>query len=77
MGRHDAGGVPPRREGGTGVLFDIGPHVVDYLGVDVRELQPVMAYPDDALAGIESNLSMEVEITPAAGRFICPGTTRR
>jgi predicted dehydrogenase len=56
----------PRREGGTGVLFDIGPHVIDYLawtfgGVDVAD------YCDDALAGIESNISMEIEAPNCRG----------
>ena len=49
-----------RREGGTGVLFDIGPHVVDHLSWTFGDLR-VLAYADDALAGIESNASLEVE----------------
>jgi predicted dehydrogenase len=57
----------PRHEGGTGVLFDIGPHVVDHLAWTFGELR-VHAYADDALAGIESNMSMEVESAA------CPGS---
>lgn len=49
----------PRKQGGTGVLFDIGPHVVDYLQWTFGELH-IGAYRDDALAGIESNASIEV-----------------
>jgi predicted dehydrogenase len=50
----------PRAEGGTGVLFDIGPHVVDHLAWTFGDLR-VIGYSDDALQGIESNLTMEVE----------------
>jgi predicted dehydrogenase len=57
----------PRNQGGTGVLFDIGPHVVDYLAWTFGCLN-VVAYRDDALAGIESNLSMTLE-SP-----VCRGT---
>src|SRR6185295_16854060 len=57
----------PRRDGCTGVLFDIGPHVADYLAWTFGDLEPV-AYADDALQGIESNLSMDLD---ASG---CPGS---
>jgi len=49
----------PRHQGGTGVLFDIGPHVMDHLAWTFGDLH-VAAYADDALAGIESNSSFEV-----------------
>jgi predicted dehydrogenase len=49
----------PRSQGGTGVLFDIGPHVVDHLAWTFGALT-VERYTDDALAGIESNMSMDV-----------------
>jgi predicted dehydrogenase len=50
----------PRMCGGTGVLFDIGPHVVDYLTWLFGDLK-VPAYADDAISGIESNVSLEIE----------------
>jgi predicted dehydrogenase len=55
-----------RGEGGTGVLFDIGPHVVDYLTRTFGRLR-VLGYADDALAGIESNASLEVESPACRG----------
>lgn len=56
----------PRKEGGTGVLFDIGPHVIDHLEWTFGELQ-VVSCRDDALAGIESNASIEVRSASASG----------
>jgi len=50
----------PRRTGGTGVLFDIGPHAIDHLTWTFGALKP-LAYGDDALAGVESNVSLEAE----------------
>jgi predicted dehydrogenase len=49
----------PRREGGTGVLFDIGPHAIDHLSWTIGDLT-VSSYRDDALAGIESNAHLDV-----------------
>jgi predicted dehydrogenase len=57
----------PRELGGTGVLFDIGPHVIDYLAWTFGDLR-ISAYSDDALAGIESNASLEVT------SLACPGS---
>lgn len=57
----------PRAEGGTGVLFDIGPHVVDHLRWTFGDLV-VTDYADDAMAGIESNMVMAVQAAS------CPGT---
>jgi predicted dehydrogenase len=57
----------PRPEGGTGVLFDIGPHVIDHLNWTFGPLA-INAYFDDAWAGVESNARIDV-ITPS-----CPGT---
>lgn len=56
----------PRHLGGTGVLFDIGPHVIDYLSWVFGELS-VRAYADDALDGIEANIAMEVASPHAPG----------
>lgn len=55
-----------RRDGGTGVLFDIGPHVVDYLTRTFGPLR-VLGYADDALAGIESNAVIDVESAACRG----------
>lgn len=49
-----------RSQGGTGVLFDIAPHVVDYLAWAFGNLR-ALAYSDDALGGIDSNMSLEVD----------------
>lgn len=49
----------PRSQGGTGVLFDIGPHAIDHLAWTFGHLT-VSAYRDDSLAGIESNAHLEV-----------------
>jgi len=49
----------PRSSGGTGVLFDIGPHVVDHLQWTFGELE-VSSYRDDALAGIESDAALQL-----------------
>jgi len=49
----------PRSQGGTGVLFDIGPHVLDFLDWLFGPLA-VVDYSDDALGGIETNLVMEL-----------------
>src|SRR3984893_8001356 len=49
----------PRAEGGTGVLFDIGPHVIDHLTGTFGELT-VTAYRDNALTGIESDAALQV-----------------
>jgi predicted dehydrogenase len=56
-----------RHEGGTGVLFDIGPHALDHLAWTFGPLS-VVDYADDALSGIESNLTMRVRSTR------CPGS---
>ncbi len=57
----------PRAFGGTGVLFDIGPHVIDHLAWTFGELR-VTDYSDDAMKGIESNAFMNVETAT------CPGS---
>jgi predicted dehydrogenase len=49
----------PRREGGTGVLFDIGPHVMDHLTWTFGELE-VTSYRDNALTGVESDAAFDV-----------------
>jgi predicted dehydrogenase len=56
----------PRTQGGTGVLFDIGPHVVDHLEWTFGPLN-ALTYRDDALAGIESNMSLELEASACRG----------
>jgi predicted dehydrogenase len=58
----------PRREGGTGVLFDIGPHVIDHLTWTFGELA-VTSYWDNALTGIESDAALEV-VSPLCGGSI-------
>ncbi len=55
-----------RSEGGTGVLFDIGPHALDAIAWIVGPLE-VRVYQDDALGGIESNLSMVLESKECRG----------
>ena len=55
-----------RHLGGTGVLFDIGPHVVDHLAWTFGDLQ-VTGYADDAMDGIESNAHFEVRTDQATG----------
>lgn len=59
----------PRRDGGTGVLFDIGPHVVDHLSWTFGKLA-VTAYRDNALTGIESDAAFDV-VSPR-----CPGSIK-
>jgi predicted dehydrogenase len=49
--------------GGSGLLFDIGPHVLDALTWFFGP-PAVLSYADDALGGTESNFFMELE-TPA------------
>ena len=56
----------PRAQGGAGVLFDIGPHVADHLAWTFGELQ-VTSYADNALAGVESNLAMDVSSSRCTG----------
>jgi predicted dehydrogenase len=56
----------PRSQGGTGVLFDIGPHAVDHLAWTFGDLKP-LTYSDDALAGIEANVSLDVESPSCRG----------
>jgi predicted dehydrogenase len=58
----------PRGEGGTGVLFDIGTHILDYCLWTFGDME-VLAYSDDALAGIESDVCMQVDV-PACGGSI-------
>lgn len=63
-------GFTRRPEGGSGLLFDIGPHALDYLAW-VFGVPEVVSYADDALAGgVEGNVSLELE-SPA-----CPGSAR-
>ncbi len=57
-------------EGGSGLLFDIGPHVLDYL-IWLFGVPEVVSYADDALGGgVEGNVLMELE-TP-----VCQGSVR-
>jgi predicted dehydrogenase len=58
-----------RKEGGTGLLFDIGSHVIDYL-TWLFGAPTVLSYEDDALDGIESNTFMKLK-TPS-----CTGTVQ-
>jgi predicted dehydrogenase len=54
---------------GAGLLFDIGPHVLDAL-IWLFGMPRVVSYSDDAIGGVESNFIMELE-TPA-----CLGTVQ-
>jgi predicted dehydrogenase len=57
-------------EGGSGLLFDIGPHVFDYL-IWLFGVPTVASYADDALeGGVEGNILMELESS------VCPGTVQ-
>jgi predicted dehydrogenase len=57
-------------EGGSGLLFDIGPHVFDYL-IWLFGVPEVVSYADDALeGGVEGNILMELE-SP-----VCPGSVQ-
>ena len=60
----------PRSQGGTGVLFDIGPHAVDCLAW-MFGWPEVRSYSDDSLGGVESNLNMELDFAgiPALARL--------
>ena len=55
-----------RSQGGTGVLFDIGPHVVDLLQWLLGPLE-IGRYEDDALRGVESNVRMSVQAGRCGG----------
>jgi predicted dehydrogenase len=63
-------GFIPHPEGGSGLLYDIGPHVFDYLIWLFGALE-VISYADDALeGGVEGNISVQVK-SP-----VCPGSIR-
>jgi len=61
-----AAAFAPRAQGGTGVLFDIGPHVLDALDWFFGPLE-VRSYADDALLGIESNCVLAVKAERCQG----------
>lgn len=52
--------------GGSGILFDIGSHALDLL-IWLFGLPTVLSYQDDALAGVEGNVFMELEAGGCAG----------
>ncbi len=57
-------------DGGSGLLFDIGPHALDYL-IWLFGAPEVISYADDALVGgVEGNVLMELE-SP-----VCPGSVQ-
>lgn len=62
-------GFSKGKESGAGLLFDIGPHVIDSL-IWLFGTPRVVSYADDALGGVEANFFMELE-TPT-----CPGTVQ-
>lgn len=62
-------GFRRKDQGGAGVFFDIGPHAIDVL-TWLFGTPEVTGYSDDALAGVEANVTMELD-TPA-----CPGTVQ-
>jgi predicted dehydrogenase len=51
---------------GTGLLYDIGAHVVDFL-IWLFGVPRVLSYADDALHGVESNVLMKFETPRASG----------
>jgi predicted dehydrogenase len=54
-------------QGGSGLLFDIGPHALDYLIWLFGALE-VASYADDSLAGgVEGNVVMELESSVCTG----------
>jgi predicted dehydrogenase len=55
-----------RDDGGTGVLFDIGPHVIDYLQWTFGHLM-AKKYADDAGQGVDSNVILEVQSSTTSG----------
>ncbi|MBI3466166.1 MAG: Gfo/Idh/MocA family oxidoreductase [Planctomycetes bacterium] len=55
-----------RGEGGAGVLFDIGPHAIDLL-LWLFGTPEVTSYADDALAGVDSYVSMKMETPRGPG----------
>jgi len=56
----------PRDQGGTGVLFDIGPHAIDFLTWLLGSLE-VTSYSDDALKGVEANALIALSGERCAG----------
>ncbi len=56
----------PRSQGGTGVLFDIGPHALDCLAWIVGSPE-ARTYADDSLGGVESNLSLALDFAGMPG----------
>lgn len=55
-----------RSQGGTGVLFDIGPHAIDVL-IWLFGVPRATAYADDGLLGVESNLRIELGFPGCSG----------
>src|SRR5262249_40700940 len=55
-----------KQQGGTGVFFDIGPHVIDYL-MWLFGVPKVVSYADDALAGVEANVMMHLQFRTCSG----------
>jgi predicted dehydrogenase len=63
-------GFTRNSEGGSGLLFDIGPHALDYL-IWIFGAPEVVTYADDALrGGAEGNVFMQLQ-TPT-----CPGSVQ-
>lgn len=55
-----------RKDGGTGVLFDIGPHALDILQW-IFGAPRVTSYADDGLEGVDSNVRMELQFPAVKG----------
>jgi predicted dehydrogenase len=51
---------------GSGLLFDIGPHVIDML-IWLFGVPKVASYADDALGGAEANILMDLETPVCSG----------
>ncbi len=52
--------------GGSGLFFDIGPHAVDLL-IWLFGVPEVVSYADDALAGVEGNVRLELRSPVCSG----------
>ena len=59
-------GFTKRPQHGAGLLYDIGVHVLDVL-IWLFGMPTVVSYADDALAGVEGNLSIELQVRECTG----------
>lgn len=59
----------PRSQGGTGVLYDIGPHAIDYL-ISLFGDPRVESYRDDCLGGVETTAEIRLSFAEIKGRVL-------